>query len=340
MEHDDVCWGFQWDSTRRRYCCVPLGQDHMATPVGDWDGDRVTWDRLDTWSWRCGRARDGVLLVPRGVDVDLPVFIQRESTAVLDSSTVEVIQFQFFDVWVVPQLQFIVMEQRQVPRGRWFAGQGCATKGFVARGAQYIDKVVDVPVDVGCSMEACGRISHIFFARAQFRRSPPPRSPARSTTASTTTTACPSSVGAAGSARRAAAARTGTAAHRRADHRNLRAPSKFSMILCGGPADDVPSSVEQVIAVPEISCPSRPLRVAVVDKQMADLLMDVPTPSFHEANPRWWRRVILARYLDADGYEWRTGSLLVEVGHTYHPVGPLEGASQLRAVNKCWARLR
>ena len=66
---------------------------------------------------------------------------------------------------------------------------------------------------------------------------------------------------------------------------------------------DMPSSVEQVIAVPKISCPSRPLRVADVDTQMAEQLVDVPTPSFHEANPRR-RRVILARDLDADGCEW------------------------------------
>ena len=72
---------------------------------------------------------------------------------------------------------------------------------------------------------------------------------------------------------------------------------------------DVPSSVEQVIAVPKISCPSCPLRVAVVDTRMAEQLVDVPTPSFHEVNTRR-RRVWLARYLDADGHRW------------FHCVGP------------------
>ena len=66
---------------------------------------------------------------------------------------------------------------------------------------------------------------------------------------------------------------------------------------------DVPSSVEQVIAVPKISCPSCPLRVAVVDTRMAEQLVDVPTPSFHEVNTRR-RRVWLARYLNADGHRW------------------------------------
>ena len=59
------------------------------------------------------------------------------------------------------------------------------------------------------------------------------------------------------------------------------------------------STVEQMTAVPKISCSSHPLPVAVVDTQM----VEVPTPSFHEVNTRR-RRVILARYLDADGHMW------------------------------------
>ena len=39
---------------------------------------------------------------------------------------------------------------------------------------------------------------------------------------------------------------------------------------------DMASFVEQVIAVPKISCPSRPLRVAVVDTEMAEQLVNVP----------------------------------------------------------------
>ena len=124
-------------------------------------------------------------------------------------------------------------------------------------------------------------------------------------------------------AQHGAAAGQGTAAYRRADHRDLR-PSKFSMILCRWLMEilkiiDVPSSVEQVIAVPRISCPSRPLRVQEEG--------DVGTV----LGRRWPSMVPLRR---------ATGGLLVEVGRTYRPVGPPRGSHrQPRTVYKYWPRM-
>ena len=114
-------------------------------------------------------VRDGVLLVPRAVDV-LLVIMHRQ---VLQSCTDSVI-----NVGVVPQLQFIDRvflprcEQRQVP-----TVFRCSHSWVVED-----DKVVDVPVvtRLGCSMwlveefhmfSTCSRCSNGFF-RTLFPRAP------------------------------------------------------------------------------------------------------------------------------------------------------------------------
>ena len=57
---------------------------------------------------QCTRWRASCASSLLEVDVDLPVILQRQVLAVLYRITVEGPQIQFFDVGVVPQIQFIV----------------------------------------------------------------------------------------------------------------------------------------------------------------------------------------------------------------------------------------
>ena len=97
---------------------------------------------------------------------------------------------------------------------------------------------------------------------------------------------------------------------------------------------DMPSSVEQVTAVPKISCPSRPLRVAVSTRRWRSSWWTCQ-PFVHEANSRWWKRVILARYRDADGREWRPataggcGTDVTPSGTTRRDSPPAQGGKQI-----------
>ena len=96
-------------------------------------------------------------------------------------------------------------------------------------------------------------------------------------------------------------------------------------------------TVEQII---ETFVPVQALDVLL--PQLAEQLVDVPTPSSHESSITRKKRVILARYSDATGHWFQCtgpqGSLLVAVGHRPHPADPPEGDHhQPRAVNKHWA---
>ena len=85
-------------------------------------------------------------------------------------------------------------------------------------------------------------------------------------------------------------------------------------------------TVEQII---EIFVPVQALDVLL--PQLAEQLVDVPTPSSHESSITRKKRVILARYSDATGHWFQCtgpqGSLLVAVGHRPHPADPPGGGS-------------
>ena len=69
---------------------------------------------------------------------------------------------------------------------------------------------------------------------------------------------------------------------------------------------DTTTAAEQVINVPKISCPSRPLRVALAASQMAEQLVEVPVHPFRECaiTKAELEEEIMALARDAAGHTW------------------------------------
>ena len=111
--------------------------------------------------------------------------------------------------------------------------------------------------------------------------------------------------------------------------------------------DTMVPGVEQVIEVPKKILDQVSQRCSLRDPQLAEQLVEVPVPSFRECafvqvglgedhgtgQGCWWSHVVPR--------SWTTWGLLVDGGHTPHPVAPTGGTHrQPRAVNKYWAPRR